>query len=153
MPHPWTHSRSGCMREALSTWWSCRCPCSLQGDWARWLLKLPSNSNNSMFLWFYDPPKKQVWSLIKEGRDSPCLLVSTSHWLSKRTGGDHRGFRVEGRAGIAPPSRQRCWRWPTAQHSHNTCVSGLEMQILHKGEDFVPLTAAVAFRMVHRAME
>ena len=28
---------------ALSTWWSCRYPCSLQGSWTRWPLKVPSN--------------------------------------------------------------------------------------------------------------
>ena len=35
---------------ALSTWWSCGCPCSLQGSWTRWPFKIPSNSNNSMIL-------------------------------------------------------------------------------------------------------
>lgn len=28
-------------------------PCSLQGDWTRWLLRVPSNSNDSAILWFY----------------------------------------------------------------------------------------------------
>jgi len=36
---------------ALSTWLSCRCPCSLLEGWIRWLLRIPSNSNNSMILW------------------------------------------------------------------------------------------------------
>ena len=32
---------------ALSTCSSCRCPCSLQGSWIRWPLRITSNSNNS----------------------------------------------------------------------------------------------------------
>ena len=40
---------------AMSTWWSCRCPCSLQGSSTRWPLRIPSNSNDYMVLWFYDP--------------------------------------------------------------------------------------------------
>ena len=34
---------------ALSTWCSCRCPCSLQGIWTRWSLRVPSNSNDSVW--------------------------------------------------------------------------------------------------------
>lgn len=33
--------------EALSTYWSCRCPCLSQRSWARWPLKIPSNSSYS----------------------------------------------------------------------------------------------------------
>ena len=36
---------------ALSTWCSCRCPCSLQRSWTRWPLRAPSNSKHSMILW------------------------------------------------------------------------------------------------------
>ena len=42
------------MDGALSTWWSCRCPCSLQGSGTRWSLKVFSNRNDSVILWFYD---------------------------------------------------------------------------------------------------
>ena len=35
---------------ALSTWWRCRCPCSLQDSWTRWPLRIPSNSNDSVLL-------------------------------------------------------------------------------------------------------
>ena len=52
MPHPWRQSRSR-WTELWATWCSCRCPCSLQGIWTRWPLRVPSNSNNSMVLWFY----------------------------------------------------------------------------------------------------
>jgi len=38
---------------ALSTWWSCRCPCSVQGCWTRWPLGVPSNSNGSVILWVW----------------------------------------------------------------------------------------------------
>ena len=34
-----------------ATWSSWRCPCSLQGGWARWPLKVPSSPNYSMILW------------------------------------------------------------------------------------------------------
>ena len=34
-----------------ATWSSWRCPCSLQGGWARWPLKVPSNPKHSMILW------------------------------------------------------------------------------------------------------
>jgi len=47
VPHPWRHSRPG-WTELWATWSSCRCPCSLQGSWTRWPLKVPSNSNDSM---------------------------------------------------------------------------------------------------------
>lgn len=50
MPHSWRQSRSG--SRALSTRWSCGCPCSLQGSWNRRPSKIPSNSN--VFLWFVD---------------------------------------------------------------------------------------------------
>ena len=36
------------------TWSSCRCPCSLQGGWTRWSLKVPSNPNYSMILLKYN---------------------------------------------------------------------------------------------------
>jgi len=29
---------------------SCRCPCSLQGDWTRWPLKVPSHPNHLVIL-------------------------------------------------------------------------------------------------------
>ena len=35
-----------------ASWSSCRCPCSFQGSWIRWPLKVSSNSNNSMTPWF-----------------------------------------------------------------------------------------------------
>ena len=49
MPHPWKHSRSGWtgLWATCSSW---RCPCSLQGGWTRWPLKVPSNPNYSMIL-------------------------------------------------------------------------------------------------------
>ena len=53
MPHPWKHSRSGWMG-LWATWSSWRCPCSLQGVRARWPLKVPSNTNHSTILWFYE---------------------------------------------------------------------------------------------------
>ena len=40
---------------ALSTRWSCRCPCSLQGSCTRWPSRVSSNSNDSMILWGKSP--------------------------------------------------------------------------------------------------
>jgi len=51
-PHPWKHSVSG-WTGFWATWSGCRCLCSLQGGWARWPLKVPSNPKHSMILWFY----------------------------------------------------------------------------------------------------
>ena len=51
MLHPWKHSRLG-WTGLWATWSSWRCPCSLQGGWARWPLNLPSNPRHSMILWF-----------------------------------------------------------------------------------------------------
>ena len=53
MPPPWKHSRPG-WTGLWATWSSWRCPCSLQGGWTRWPLKVPSNPNYSMILWFYN---------------------------------------------------------------------------------------------------
>jgi len=39
------------LNRSLSTWWSRQCPCSVQGSWAGWSLRTPSNSSNSMILW------------------------------------------------------------------------------------------------------
>jgi len=50
MSHPWRHSRSGWTRH-WATSSSCRCPCSLQGSWTRWPLRVLSNSNDPMILW------------------------------------------------------------------------------------------------------
>lgn len=36
---------------ALSTWYSCRCPCPLQGSWTKWPLRVPSSLNYSVVLW------------------------------------------------------------------------------------------------------
>jgi len=50
MPHLWRHSRSNWMG-LWATWSSCRCPCSLQRSWTRWLLRVSSNSSDSMIVW------------------------------------------------------------------------------------------------------
>jgi len=47
MPHLWKHSRPG-WTTIWATWSSWRYPCSLQVDWVRWPLKVPSNPKHSM---------------------------------------------------------------------------------------------------------
>ena len=51
MPPPRKCSRLGWVR-LWETWSSRRFPCSWQEDWTRWPLKVPSNSNYSVILWF-----------------------------------------------------------------------------------------------------
>jgi len=46
----WGHPRSGWMG-LWATWSRCRYPCSLQGSWSRWPLRVPSNSNSITVLW------------------------------------------------------------------------------------------------------
>jgi len=55
----WGYSRSG-WAGLWATFSSCRCLCSLQGSWTRWSLRVPSNSNNSMILWFEIPDKSLI---------------------------------------------------------------------------------------------
>ena len=64
-------SGSICGTRWSATWWSCRCPCSLQGSWIRWPLKVRSNSSDSMILWFLT----KGW-LIRSG----ALVIFTAPW-------------------------------------------------------------------------
>ena len=52
-PKSWKCSRPVWM-ELCATWSSGRCPCSWQGGWNQMIFKVPSNSNHSAILWFYD---------------------------------------------------------------------------------------------------
>ena len=45
---PLTYWKSSPWIRFWATWLSCRCPCPVQGSWARWSLKIPSNSNDSV---------------------------------------------------------------------------------------------------------
>ena len=47
LPCPWRHTGSGWVG-LWATLSVCRCPCSLQGSWMRWHLRVPSNSYKSM---------------------------------------------------------------------------------------------------------
>jgi len=65
----------------LSTCSSCRCPCSLQGSWTRWSLRVPSNSNKN--LWNNNLAIKQT--ILFRGSWTAPLSLS----LSGREGGCH----------------------------------------------------------------
>jgi len=52
-----------------ATWSSWSCPCSLQGGWARWPLKVPSNPKHSMIL--PHPGPRGGWAMF---------CVSTTCW-------------------------------------------------------------------------
>ena len=62
--------------QALSNLIYLWCPCSLQGSWTRWPLKVPSNSKDSMIL----------WSLSHNSQQNQCfklfitLHINVRHW-------------------------------------------------------------------------
>ena len=77
---------------ALSTWWSCGGPCSVQGSWTGWTLRVPSNSNNSLTLQFMTLSVPQHLSsfLIKILLWTICLQVQLYYYiwgLMRVTGG------------------------------------------------------------------
>ena len=65
-----------------ATWSSQRCPCSLQGAWARRRLKVPSNPKHStilcfcvsMILWFYEC----LFTLFTSSHDTKKIILSSS---------------------------------------------------------------------------
>jgi len=68
-----------------ATWSSWRCPCSLQGSWTRWPLKVPSNPRHSMiliasqvfqFFWACHKKKSQKINDIPK-----CITLHTCPWL------------------------------------------------------------------------
>ena len=83
--HPW--GRSGQAGWALSTWWSCGCPCSLHAGWTRWPLRVPSNLNKPMTLDPLDPWSGAVpWDAPGQAElalnPSPNILTSTKSLAS-----------------------------------------------------------------------
>lgn len=68
LPCPWRHSRPGWMG-LWAVCSSCRCPCSMKGSWTRWPLKVPSNSNDPVILWFCELlHRKMELRMSKPGR-------------------------------------------------------------------------------------
>jgi len=61
-----------------ATWSSWRYPCLRQGRWARWPLKVPSNTDYSIILWFYDSARNQ-W----EGHRHMTILWLTDQWIRR----------------------------------------------------------------------
>lgn len=62
-PHPWKHSVSGWM----GLWATCfgqRCPCSLQGHWTGWALKVLSDPNHPMTSWSYTLCFQRMFSVL-----------------------------------------------------------------------------------------
>jgi len=77
------HSR-GEAGGALSTRWSCGCPCSVQGGWSRWPLMVPSNSNDSVILQTTETSALQLGYLFAKGlrpacRELPAAGPSSPH--------------------------------------------------------------------------
>jgi len=64
--HPWL-LRPGWIR-LWASWPSCGWPCLLQRSWTWWPLKVPSNSKDSVILWFYEWMSAKVKSVIKKRR-------------------------------------------------------------------------------------
>jgi len=78
---------------------SCRCPCSVQGSWTRWPLRVPSNSNKSMILllsaeWV---PTQSIshWNVHDSGAVCRTALQANTpmvlHTSCTRAGGTSRG--------------------------------------------------------------
>ena len=89
---------------ALSTWWSCRCPCSWQGRWTRWPLRVPSNSNDSMVIWFILVCEVQTTRLPAKAASTSAfpivflgiLLLLSTKSLSVQTEKSFSNFRNYG---------------------------------------------------------
>jgi len=91
MPHPWKHSKPGWTGPwAISS--SGRCPCSLQGCWIRWPLKVPS------ILWFHDSmilkmqPGVRIWT--------PVMILHHGILLSAWLSLTHRCYDPSSSAGF-----------------------------------------------------
>ena len=90
MPHPWKHSRPG-WTALWATWSSGRCLCLLQGGWTRWPLKVASNPNYSMIL-FYNSMIVHILRYALHGINIKHLLlpqvftwlVSSLTWLKNK---------------------------------------------------------------------
>ena len=92
MPHPWKHSRSG-WTGLWTTWPRWRCPCSLQGHWTRRPLKVPSNSNYCMILWF-------IITLLFREACNPRLVMSWTGPLFPQKGRQSNAY---------PLFNKSCW--------------------------------------------
>ena len=108
----WRHSRSGWMGlwAILS---SCRCPCSLQGSWIRWPLRIPSNSNDSMILWIsLENPYRYSW-LSSSGAER-CVVREPWgwFWMRRRISSTKKLPPVAYPAGLVW-EKAKCWD-PTA---------------------------------------
>ena len=108
MSHPWKHSRSGLMA-LWGTWSGWRCPCSLQGVWTRWSVKIPSNPNYSMSLWFrLHFPRVNSEPLLR-----PSYSFISVKWCTKPATGRRParcncpGVRPHGRLSRAVPTAGR----------------------------------------------
>ena len=78
MPHPWRHPWRG----LWAPWCSCRCPCSLQGSWTGWPLRVPSDSNHSMLLWVVFIPHEGRRTFFWTDRGGRVLFFcwNEGHW-------------------------------------------------------------------------
>ena len=80
-PHPWRLKVR--LDGALSIRSSCRCPCSLQGSWTRWPLRVPSISNYCMIhiVLFCISASDSIKMIPAEVAVLPTLLNSSNRWL------------------------------------------------------------------------
>lgn len=70
---------------ALSTWWSCRYSCSLQGIWTTWLSGVCSKSNNLMILWYADLTTAATWCPKDVSGDGSAAGEPEQTWLCLRS--------------------------------------------------------------------
>jgi len=74
--HPWRLSRQGWTR-LWATWWSCGCPCSLQGSCRGWPIKVPAISKHSMI-----PSSPSRWNSMLDSTIDSMIPSSPSRWNS-----------------------------------------------------------------------
>jgi len=65
--------------QAPSTWWSCRCPCSVQRSWTGWPLRLLFYSNHSVIPW--------NTASARAGGQTPAHAPTdkSGHWLGRES--------------------------------------------------------------------
>ena len=68
-----------------------KCPCSLQGSWTRWPLKVPSNSKDFMIL-FYEIPVYVFRDTSKARLVEKSFVLLMDHLTYGEVTGDVRGY-------------------------------------------------------------
>jgi len=118
-----------CWIKPWATWYSCACPCLLQGSWTRWPLKVPSNSKGSMILWWV------VVTLSRQGSGSVCEDIGLLQTFCQS--------RIFPSSGRAAPSTQICW----IRGSVKACRWFKKLPCFHREKSLLKWFQISAFRL------